>query len=55
MEEPFDIDFEAWSYEVAGTMKFFEGFGEKLPAQLEFELIQLEMRLKNAQGAKARV
>jgi phosphoenolpyruvate carboxykinase (GTP) len=51
MEELFDIDYEAWIYEVQGTSKFFEGFGEKLPAQLEFELIQLEARLKSSQGA----
>ena len=51
MEQLFDVDFEAWSYEVQGTAKFFEQFGDKLPAQLAIELLQLEARLKNSQGA----
>ena len=52
LEELFEIDFESWIYEVQGTGKFFESFGEKLPAQLEFELIQLEARLRSSLGAK---
>jgi len=39
---------------VQGTAKFFEQFGDKLPAQLAIELLQLEARLKNAQGAAVR-
>jgi phosphoenolpyruvate carboxykinase (GTP) len=55
LEELFEIDFEAWSYEVSATGQFFEQFGEKLPSQLSLELLQLEARLKNAQGASLKV
>ena len=52
LEDLFEIDFESWIYEVQGTGKFFESFGEKLPSQLEIELIQLEARLRSSLGAK---
>jgi phosphoenolpyruvate carboxykinase (GTP) len=55
LEELFEIDFEAWSYEVSATGQFFEQFGEKLPSQLSLELLQLEARLKNAQGASLKI
>lgn len=38
-----------------GTAKFFEQFGEKLPAQLSVELLQLEARLKNAEGVALKI
>lgn len=55
LEQLFDVDFESWSYEVQGTAKFFEQFGEKLPAQLSVELLQLEARLKNAEGVALKI
>jgi phosphoenolpyruvate carboxykinase (GTP) len=45
LQELFDIDYEAWSYEVLGTGQFFDQFGEKLPAQLAVELERLRERL----------
>ena len=54
LEELFEIDFEAWLIEVQSTMEFFASFGEKLPAQLELELLQLEARLREYQSASIR-
>lgn len=54
LEELFEIDSEAWLIEVQSTMEFFASFGEKLPAQLELELLQLEARLREYQSAPIR-
>jgi phosphoenolpyruvate carboxykinase (GTP) len=51
LQQLFEIDFEAWSYEVKGTAQFFEKFGGKLPRDLAIELSQLEERLKSSLGA----
>jgi phosphoenolpyruvate carboxykinase (GTP) len=51
LQQLFEIDFEAWSYEVKGTAQFFEQFGGKLPRDLAIELSQLEDRLKSSLGA----
>ena len=51
LAELFDIDPEAWIYEVRSIEQFFAKFGEKLPAQLAGELIELEARLLQEQGA----
>ena len=45
MDELFEIDGESWLYEVRMAEQFFAGFGDKLPAQLGSELIELESRL----------
>lgn len=52
LDELFEIDSDAWLVEVQSTIEFFAGFGEKLPAQLELELLQLEARLRDHQSAK---
>ncbi len=53
LDDLFEIDSDAWLVEVQSTIEFFAGFGEKLPAQLELELLQLEARLRDHQSAKA--
>jgi phosphoenolpyruvate carboxykinase (GTP) len=53
MDELFEIDGESWLYEVRMAEQFFAGFGDKLPAQLGSELIELESRLIQRQGAWA--
>ena len=55
LEELFDVDFEAWVYEVEATGQFFEQFGKKLPTQLALELMQLQARLKSAEGATVKL
>jgi phosphoenolpyruvate carboxykinase (GTP) len=45
IEDLFDVDPEAWLYEVRSIEQFFERFGERLPQQLRGELIELEARL----------
>jgi phosphoenolpyruvate carboxykinase (GTP) len=51
LEELFDVDPESWLYEVRSIEQFFERFGEKLPSKLRGELIELEARLLQEQGA----
>ena len=53
MDELFEIDGESWLYEVRMAEQFFAGFGDKLPAQLGSELIELESRLIQRQRAWA--
>jgi len=53
MDELFEIDGESWLYEVGMAEQFFAGFGDKLPAQLGSELIELESRLIQRQRAWA--
>jgi phosphoenolpyruvate carboxykinase (GTP) len=53
MDELFEIDGESWLYEVRMAEQFFAGFGDKLPAQLCSELIELESRLIQRQRAWA--
>jgi len=53
MDELFEIDGESWLYEVRMAEQFFAGFGDKLPAQLGSELIELESRLIQHQRAWA--
>lgn len=51
LEELFDVDPESWLYEVRSIEQFFAKFGEKLPAKLSGELIELEARLLQEHGA----
>ena len=51
LQELFDVDPESWIYEVRSTEQFFAKFGEKLPAKLAGELIELEARLLQEQRA----
>lgn len=51
LEELFDVDPESWIYEVRSIEQFFQKFGEKMPAKLAGELIELEARLLQEQGA----
>ena len=53
MDELFEIDGESWLYEVRMAEQFFAGLGDKLPAQLGSELIELESRLIQRQRAWA--
>jgi len=51
LEELFDVDPESWLYEVRSIEQFFDRFGAKLPQKLRGELIELEARLLQEQGA----
>ena len=51
LEELFDVDPESWIYEVRSIEQFFAKFGERLPAKLAGELIELEARLLQEQRA----
>jgi phosphoenolpyruvate carboxykinase (GTP) len=51
LEDLFDVDPESWIYEVRSIEQFFAKFGEKLPAKLAGELIELEARLLQEQRA----
>lgn len=51
LEELFDVDPGSWIYEVRSIEQFFQKFGEKMPAKLAGELIELEARLLQEQGA----
>jgi phosphoenolpyruvate carboxykinase (GTP) len=51
LEELFDVDPESWLYEVRSIEQFFDRFGDRLPAKLRGELIELEARLLQEQGA----
>ena len=51
LEAMFDVDPESWLYEVRSIEQFFERFGDKLPQKLKGELIELEARLLQEQGA----
>ncbi len=51
LEALFEVDPESWLYEVRSIEQFFERFGAKLPQELRAELIELEARLLQEQGA----
>lgn len=51
LEALFEVDPESWLYEVRSIEEFFERFGAKLPQKLRAELIELEARLLQEQGA----
>ena len=51
LEAMFDVDPESWLYEVRSIEQFFERFGDKLPQKLKGELMELEARLLQEQGA----
>ena len=52
LEALFEVDPESWLYEVRSIEEFFDRFGEKLPQKLRGELIELEARLLQEQGAR---
>ncbi len=47
MEELLDVKKEEWLAEVASVRKHYEGYGDKLPKELEEQLNELEKRLKS--------
>jgi phosphoenolpyruvate carboxykinase (GTP) len=51
LEDLFDVDPESWLYEVRSIEQFFDRFGDKMPQKLRGELIELEARLLQEQGA----
>ena len=52
LEALFEVDPESWLYEVRSIEEFFDRFGEKLPQKLRAELLELETRLLQDQGAR---
>jgi phosphoenolpyruvate carboxykinase (GTP) len=48
LEELFSVDPEAWKTEADLTEKFYDTFGDRLPAALRTELASLRYRLQNA-------